>query len=279
MLIVRRPQSKGRGIALQPFQILVNGKPAASIMAGTTVTMELPPGRCRVQARYAFLGSQAIEFDADREGTHSLAVNLERRLSRLYWLVALLIPLIHIGFNLLMVAARPGSADDNFSLVLFLLPLTFLPIALFPVILGNSCLALAELPNTDLTDRETAEFLEAQPIRVRVTIVQIMIAVALVAILLGTGIEVSRYQRSGRFRSKATAHASMEEAFRETERKQIETAVGLEKVGLDGGFIRKNAARTSAKADYHAAMKRKYEEAAARRMFFVEPDPPEPPWP
>ena len=58
----------------------------------------------------------------------------------------------------------------------------------------------------------------------------------------------------------------MEEAFRETERKQIETAVGLEKVGLDGGFIPKNAARTAAKADYHAAMKRKYEEAAARRM-------------
>ena len=35
----------------------------------------------------------------------------------------------------------------------------------------------------------------------------------------------------------------------------------------------------AARADYHAAMRRKYEEAVARRWFFVEPDPPEPPWP
>ena len=51
------------------------------------------------------------------------------------------------------------------------------------------------------------------------------------------------------------------------------------KSGLDPTSLRQSAARATARADYHAAMKRKYEEAAARRRLSVEPDPPEPPWP
>ena len=40
---------------------------------------------------------------------------------------------------------------------------------------------------------------------------------------------------------------------------------------------RQEAAKAAARADFHAALRRKYEQAAAERWFTVEPDPPEPP--
>ena len=64
-----------------------------------------------------------------------------------------------------------------------------------------------------------------------------------------------------------------------TERQQAWMVADWQKRGRDASSYRQAAARAKARADYHAAMKRKYEEAAARHWFSVEADPPQPPWP
>ncbi len=113
----------------------------------------------------------------------------------------------------------------------------------------------------------------------RITIRQMMIAVAVLAVYLGVSIEWVRRQRSGHFQSRASLHANLETIVRSSEQQQAQTAADWQKRGRDASSFRQAAARAKARADYHAAMKRKYEDAAARRRFSVEPDPPEPPWP
>jgi hypothetical protein len=53
-------------------------------------------------------------------------------------------------------------------------------------------------------------------------------------------------------------------------------AADLEKAGLKGSGLRQSMVKEVGRADYHAAMKRKYGQAAARGAIFIEPDPPEP---
>jgi hypothetical protein len=106
-----------------------------------------------------------------------------------------------------------------------------------------------------------------------------MFAVAVVGIVLATAVTLSRYQRLQDFRRRADLHAQFEAVFRDTEQGQERTAAELKMRGMDGSFMRQSAARSAARAEYHAALKRKYEQAAAGRWRSVEPDPPEPPWP
>lgn len=77
---------------------------------------------------------------------------------------------------------------------------------------------------------------------------------------------------------QAKVHDDIEQIARKAEREFLGLAAGLEKGGLNGNGERQIAAKWCAQADYHA-MKRKYEQAAARAAFFVEPDPPAPPTP
>ncbi len=88
--------------------------------------------------------------------------------------------------------------------------------------------------------------LRERSFRVRITIRRLMIAVAISALCTWVTLEVFRSARASQFRSEANFHAYLEHTFR----------------GLD-----------AAKADYHAAMKRKYAQAAASRSFSVAPDP------
>jgi hypothetical protein len=106
-----------------------------------------------------------------------------------------------------------------------------------------------------------------------------MIAVAIVALLLGAGVEWMRFTRRGFFEAKASYHSQFEDQFRGFERDFIRMAGGSQATNPNANPFQQSAARAAAVADYHAAMRRKYEEAAARRAFSVEPDPPAPPWP
>ena len=101
-----------------------------------------------------------------------------------------------------------------------------------------------------------------------------MIVVAILAIYLGAATEWSRREREGIFQSKARMHADLEKRFREEEREDISTVTDWEKKGWDGSLHRKFAARDAARADYHAAMKRKYEEAASRAGSSLNPTRP-----
>ena len=92
-----------------------------------------------------------------------------------------------------------------------------------------------------------------------------MIAVAVLAVLLGAGIEGARMFSRSRFQIRADYHARAVEIFQEDEQKKIKLAVNWEKRGLDASIFRQAAAKTAKVVKYHAAMKQKYEEAAARR--------------
>lgn len=101
-----------------------------------------------------------------------------------------------------------------------------------------------------------------------------MIAVAILALLFAGGMAWTQQQRSHQFRMQASVHEDVEQIARDAERRFLRLAADSEKAGLNGNRKRQYVAKWRAQADYHATMKRKYEQAAARGAFFVEPDPP-----
>ncbi len=164
----------------------------------------------------------------------------------------------------------------------FFAPLILLPYLLLivhTVIWRDHFLCLEEIPTLDAEARQVTFPRVSIALALRISIRQMMILVAILAIYLGAATEWGRRKRAGFFRSQARIHAILEETLREEERGDVATVVEWEQKGWDASLHRRFAARHAARADYHAALSRKYEEAASRSQFFVEPDPPEPPWP
>ncbi len=148
------------------------------------------------------------------------------------------------------------------------------------IIWRDRLLYIEEIRDLGPTSRPAA--LPAEPsLPVRLTIRGMMIAVAILALLFWATIEWGRYTRHQFFRQRAISHGILTDTFRKSEQEFLRTARSSESAGQKSSviLIRQFATRAAAKADYHAAMKRKYEEAIERRRLFVEPDPPEPPWP
>ena len=92
--------------------------------------------------------------------------------------------------------------------------------------------------------------------RPRFTVRRLMIAVAVVAVLLGVVVGLKR--RSDRFRAIALRYAA----------KHKEDRMAYDVVADEGRFLRRY--------DYHLSMQRKYEMATERPWLPVPPDPPEP---
>lgn len=92
-----------------------------------------------------------------------------------------------------------------------------------------------------------------------------MIAVALLAVLLGIEVRQWRSARDGYDQAEAHKHR----IFEESERKAAEFHRASTNPAASAMF--------AARADYHAPMAKKYEDAAARDLTTVEPDPPQPP--
>jgi hypothetical protein len=118
--------------------------------------------------------------------------------------------------------------------------------------------------------------------RVRFTIGRAMAAVAVLALIMG-GARIAWLR--DRYRKAAAYYAAMENLQRTIQRSTVESAAAEEelllafdqKVSADD----KQQAAAEAKAmqpliDYYAALKRKYERAAARPWLPVDPDPPPP---
>jgi hypothetical protein len=137
-------------------------------------------------------------------------------------------------------------------------------------------LALCEVPSSDLTDDEVAELLRAYPFHLQMTIRQVMIAVAFLSITFGASLDSFRSRYAESFRYRARFHALEEAKFRESELRWIQSDIEMERGGFGRGHFSDEAAKSAAWANYHAAMRRKYEQAASRPAFSVEPDPPYP---
>ena len=104
------------------------------------------------------------------------------------------------------------------------------------------------------------------PPRPRITVRRLMIAVALIALGMGVG----RVAWLGiTYRRRADWHAVRHEIARDR-------VVWAERM-VGRGYLAPGAKLAAeSEADYHAALGRKYEHAAARPWLPVEPDPPGP---
>ena len=114
-----------------------------------------------------------------------------------------------------------------------------------------------------------------------------MIIMASLGLLLGLSTLGMRFlSQREKFRERAKHHARWEVTSRSMEREDGELATSIE-TNIKRGWLtsrkehyqemvklkRASAARASLNADYHSAMKRKYERAALRPWIVVEPDP------
>lgn len=276
LIVTRARKSADRARA---YRILVDGQAVTRIGAGGRVEIPLPPGRHEIVAKLAFLRSPPLEIEAGPEGDHHVLVGSKMDRSETWKVVRYSTAWAPLAFLLLSFTGRFlfSDPDEGGWFTRFVLPAMMLPslvqLALM-VIWRHHILDLEEVAPPEHIGRWVGRP-RSQPPPVRITIRGLMIAVAIVAVLLGAGVEWMRFTRRGFYQSRASLHSQHEATFRHLEQLHNQTAAG----SPNASPIRQDAAKAAAMADYHAAMKRKYEEAAARRAGSVEPDPPAPPWP
>jgi hypothetical protein len=246
---------------------LIDGYRVTSIGAGGKVEIPVPPGRHQVKARLDFMGSQPVEIEITPEELRRLTVRWNfpgRNPLTFGYLLAIFvvfgfatIPLGRVWFRDVFERMWFERFTDPLFILPWLLPLAYM------VYWRNHFLSLEEIPILDTTARQVA-LPRVQPLRMRIGIRGLMIAVAIPAVLLGAGVEWARLTRGDYFRNKARMHALSEARCRQFEQDWIRRADEWAKTGLTAGLARQSAAGAAAKAEYHAAMKRKYEEATSR---------------
>jgi hypothetical protein len=109
-------------------------------------------------------------------------------------------------------------------------------------------------------------------IRVRFTIRRLMVAVAILAMVLGTveGLRRRREsfeRRAGMFAQKVSDEIMAEQNYRTARR------------GSTFGYDGRTTKAHYELVEHYDALRVKYEQAAARAWLVVAPDPPEPAWP
>lgn len=268
-LIVSRARQLGGRI--RRFRIRVDGRVAASVACGQSAEIRLEPGRHRITAQLEFLRSRPVEIVAGEDEVHHLRVGSSAMRRVPLWVVMSLPMLLTPAFVMLSFAGHRFFSDplEVAWFRIFLIPMVTLPVVVqvaLMILWREHFLYLEEIPAPDRADRPSPPPRD-DPLRVRFTVRGLMVAVLVLAVLFAAGVEWARFTRGTLFQNRASRHAQLEAVYREIGR------------SLSPPSARRSAARAAAKADYHAAMRHKYEEAAARHAVSVEPDPPEPPWP
>jgi hypothetical protein len=280
-LIITRPRRLVN--RLRRYRILIDGQVAATIADRNKTELALAPGLHQITARLDILRTQPVEIEVGPEGVHHLRVgsNMDRkgplRFALFYLVLApVLAPLAVPSGGCLF--SDPSEASW-FSV--FMAPMTVLPSLLLLALLVSwrgRILFVEEISTSDQAVPPEAPRW-GQLLRIRITLRGLMVAVAVLAILFGAGVEWMRFTKRRYYQSKASLHSKYEANYRNLQRTQERSAAEFEKAHHCESPIRQSISQAAAMVDYHAAMRRKYEEAAARRAFTVEPDPPSPPWP
>ena len=281
-LLVTRPRHVGDGI--RKYRILIDGDQVSSIGPGQTIQIDLPPGSHELTARIAWVGSQRVPIKGGPEATYHLIVGPNKHVLRLMVTAALLLTVLPVGLSLFAPAdpqlvtriIRSGWVSVLIIPVIILPGL--LPIAVLAFV-RNHMLSFEASPSHDLQGQQVAELTRERPFRVRMTIRGMMIAVAIVAIVFWAGIEGVRRGRGSYFLRKAELHARLEAINREAQQKINQIADGIDQKKGNSVATRAVANKYAQIADYHDAMRRKYQQAASQRWFSVDPDPPLPPPP
>ena len=257
-LIVMRPRLGDLWDNEDYLDVLIDGNPGASLGPGEEIVIHLPLGSYQVLARIKRGESQPVVLEMVAGEARRLAVGPNLAFYRLFnWFLILVMGTAAVGAAWLVIdvashvqTAKAGtiSTDANWRSA-WQMAMTA-PSALMIVLLTVAIPALRqthefvviELGDSDLTVEQIAELLRKRSSRVRITIRQLVIAVAILALWFWCSQEVFRWTRVSELQSQASLHGDLERLFR---------------------------GQNNAKADYHAAMQRKYAEAAASRSFSV----------
>ena len=261
------------------YRIVIDGTYEISIGPGKLVEIEFSTGHHRIQARAGTRRSVTVGIEAAPEGIYHLTAGRISMGWRKLSIFLLLNGLVALAFAFLVLTDIKLSAHVSWLDGLFTLSsiivLPSLHIASL-IYWGSNRLYLMEVPSFDSSGQRIVGSPRAEPHHLRITIQQAMIAVALLAIFLGLGIEGSRDTKQHYFEKQVGFHEAFEGISRVNHQRQIMYAAYYEGRGRDAALFRRSAAKHLAKAEYHAAMRRKYEAAVSRRLLSVEPDPPEP---
>jgi hypothetical protein len=286
-LIVSRPQIGRFWDPCQRFDVVIDGKPTATIGPGETIEFNVRPGPHRVRAGDSFLQSRHVAIDAGLDETHHLEGGWNRTVQIWFGLPMIACVLLDIGLILWHISLFqryfPWEIIDS-GLPLLMLPaiaLTLLPQVAFWVFWRRRFVDLRELPSAALQGRQVTEYPRMRSLRMRITTRLMMVAVAILALMFWAAREAIRFDRAFFFRSRAEYHVDQEVLFRMLDFESVWNQLPVDgpSSGPEIRFARQLSAQAAARADYHAAMRRKYEDAIARGAITVEPDPPEPPWP
>jgi hypothetical protein len=115
--------------------------------------------------------------------------------------------------------------------------------------------------------------------RLRFTVRRMLIAVAIVAILCGGGVQIRRAIAFSQLASSHTSFGLFWHSQEQWHRQFARSILESDRPRLsenDAAEQTEQAEKSKVLADYHAAMKAKYEAAARRPWLSVEPDPPRP---
>ncbi len=287
-LIVTRPRLGGSWDRVRTFDVLIDGKAAAKIAIGETIDIELPSGPHELRVRTNRAQSRPVVVTPAPEQTVRLAVGHGAGFRKALIGSVILSSLPFLGLvawgaldagALATPGGRGGTVSSHvYWQMLFLTPaltLVVLVLLAFSTFLRDQALVLIEIPTTDVSDQQAAELVRALRFRVRIAIRHLMLAVAILALVFWRSLEQTRSAIGSNLRLKAGVHAKSEESFRGLERGWLD----IQAKASPSALFKQQVARAAARADYHAALKRKYEHAAAEGRFFVEPNAPEPTWP
>lgn len=265
-LIVVRPRGSSF-VGFMPCHIFLDGRRAASLAEGMKVEIPLSPGRHELSVRKDLNRSPVVPFECEPETRHEFRVVFRpfvaMSFARQFALsLASVSPLVLWMFFHPLVFQGPEQVwIDQF----------FTPLIMLFSFGGGMGLSIASQygrlslePGLDPADGQA---LNPEPAsrRGRFTLRAMMIAVAVLAVLLGLGVRQWRSTRDGYYWAEAHRHRLHEAS----DRKAAEFHRASSNPATSAMF--------AARAEYHAAMARKYEDAAARGLTTVEPDPPPPP--
>lgn len=264
-LVVVRPRGSSF-VGLTRCHVFLDGRRVASLAEGMKVEIPLSPGRHEFLARKDLNRSPIVAIEGEPETRHEFRVVFRpfipmsfARQFALY--LGLMSPYsLWLYFHPLFFPGPEQFWIDRFFTPLILLLSFGMAIGLSVVAQSGS---LRLVPGLDPANGQ-ALTPETASRRGRLTLRAMMIAVAVLAVLLGLGVRQWRRARDGYYRHEARMHRIDEESDR--------NAAEFHK----GSSNPATAAMFAARAEYHAAMARKYEDALARGLTTVEPDPPPP---
>lgn len=274
---------------LFPLQVVIDEERATPIKQGQTIAIDLPHGRHEISGLMGSLTSEPIELELGAAGHQHFEVGV--RFGDVSDYIVGLAPLLFVY----AIISTPDFPKTPALLIgwFVMMGLLFLYGHVRPAQRGKLCLYIKHVGESDCSASEAGvachvmlQHSDLRPLPqlqpgFRLSIRGSMVLVAVVALFLWLGVGRFRAFRTEEHWSKARMHTEAEKNWRKEEQahREMQMVERVKKSPQAVGIHQSSAAKAAASADYHRAMRQKYERAASLGILTVDPDPPEPPAP